>query len=83
MMLVWILVAFWLIAAVVLPLYVLFAALFRPGGRDATPAERNQLLLTPRSYLSSWRIIAALRGRTRIVGCTERYCYERRLVPSK
>jgi hypothetical protein len=50
MMLVWILVAFWLIAAVVLPLYVLLAALFRPGGRDATPAERNQLLLTPRSY---------------------------------
>jgi hypothetical protein len=50
MMLVWILVAFWFVAAVLLPLHVLFAALFGPGRGGPTPAERNQLLLTPRSY---------------------------------
>jgi hypothetical protein len=50
MMLTWILVAFWLIAAVLLPLRVLFEALFRPGHRILTPAEQRELLLTPRSY---------------------------------
>jgi hypothetical protein len=49
MMLVWILVAFWFVAAVLLPIHVLFAALFRPDRRILTPAERRELLLTPRS----------------------------------
>jgi hypothetical protein len=49
MTLVWILVAFWLVAAVLLPLHVLFEALSQSGRRILTPTELKELLLTPRS----------------------------------
>ena len=46
MMFVWILVAIWLAAAVLLPLHMLFKALFRESRRTQTPAERKYVMLS-------------------------------------
>jgi hypothetical protein len=46
MMLLWILVAIWLAAAVLLPFHMLFKALFREGRRTRTAAERTYVMLS-------------------------------------
>jgi hypothetical protein len=46
MMFLWILVAIWLTAAVLLPLHMLFKALFRESHRTRTAAERKFVMLS-------------------------------------
>jgi hypothetical protein len=50
MLFLWILVAIWLAAAVLLPLHMLFKALFREGRRAQTSAERKYAMLSSRGY---------------------------------
>jgi hypothetical protein len=46
----WALVTIWLAAAVLLPVYMLFSALFRKGYRIANDADRKHYLRVARGY---------------------------------
>ena len=48
--LLWILVAIWLTASALLPLHMLFRALFRDDRRRATAAEREHFLQISRGF---------------------------------
>jgi hypothetical protein len=46
----WAFVTVWLAAAILLPVYMLFSALFRKNHRIATDAERKHYLRLARGY---------------------------------